>query len=190
MKKLVFMITAILITTLMIVLIGMMALMTTTPAYASTAACHELVMSYIVHDQDPPQEPGDYLYHEDGTAHRLTATTGYCHGTIGSHGDKMKTGYVAYTPESYGYAMMIYKAVETENGYELGDYIGMYEIRDTGYGKSTGTGKSAVRADKNSRGTIEAGLSVDAYHPTLAECRKWMKETNGMIFIQLIPAKG
>lgn len=162
----------------------------TVPCYGSTANCHQLVMSYILADQDKPTEPGDYLYHEDGTAHRLTETTGYCMGTHGSHGDRMKTGYVAYTPESYGYCMMIYKAEPTDEGYELGDYIGMYEIRDTGYGKATGTGKSVVRADKNSRGTIEAGLSVDAYHPTLAECRQWMKQTNGMIFIQLVPGKG
>lgn len=172
-----------------VILLLSMVLMTT-PCYGSTANCHQLVMSYVLADQDPPQEPGDYLYHTDGTVHRLTETTGYCMGTHGSHGDKMKVGYVAYTPESYGYAMMIYKAVETDEGYELGDYIGLYEIKDTGYGKATGTGKSSVRSDKKSRGTIEAGLSVDCYHPTLAECREWMKETNGMIFIQLVPAKG
>lgn len=160
------------------------------PVWASTANCHRLVMSYILADQDKPTEPGDYLYHEDGTAHRLTETTGYCMGTHGSHGDKMRTGYVAYTPESYGYCMMIYKAVETEDGYELGDYIGLYEIKDCGYGKSTGEGKSSVRADKKSRGTIEAGLSVDAYHPTLQGCREWMKETGGMVFIQIVPGKG
>lgn len=119
-----------------------------TPCYGSTANCHELVMSYVIADQDPPQEPGDYLYHEDGTAHRLTATTGYFVGTHGSHGDKMEKGMVAYTPESYGYCMEVYKAEETENGYRLGDFIGLYEIKDTGYGKSTGQGKSSVRADK------------------------------------------
>lgn len=171
------------------------------PVYASMADCHDLVMSYIIADQDPPQEPGDYLYHEDGTAHRLTETTGYCQGTHGSHGDKMRTGYVAYTPESYGYCMEIYKAVETDEGYKLGDFIGLYEIRDCGYGKPTGEGRSAVRKDKNKntsagsmpyqgRGTIESGLSVDRYAPTLSECKKWMEETGGMIFIRLIPAKG
>lgn len=161
------------------------------PVYASMTDCHRLVMSYIIADQDKPTEPGDYLFNEDGTAHRLTETTGYCQGTHGSHGDKMRVGYVAYTPETYGYAMEIYKAVETENGgYELGDYIGLYEIRDCGYGRSTGRGKSAVRNDKKSQGTIEAGLSVDTYFPTLGECREWMKETQGMIFIKIIPAKG
>lgn len=174
----------------MFLLSAVLTVTSAAPVWASTAKCHELVMSYILADQDKPTEPGDYLYHEDGTAHRLTATTGYCMGTHGSHGDKMRTGYVAYTPESYGYAMMIYEAVETDDGYELGDFIGLYEIKDTGYGKATGTGKSAVRTDKKSRGTIEAGLSVDAYQPTLAECRQWMKQTKGMIFIQLVPAKG
>lgn len=167
---------------------AILSIVITTPCFANPA--HDLAMSYIIADQDPPSKPGDYLYHEDGTAHRLAATTGYCHGSHGSHGDKMKVGYVAYTPESYGYCMEIYKAVETDEGYKLGDFIGLYEVKDTGYGRATGSGKSAVRADKNSRGTIEAGLSVDAYHPTLAECKEWMKETNGMIFIQLIPAKG
>lgn len=157
---------------------------------ASTEKCHELVMSYILADQNPPQESGDYLYNEDGTVHRLTATTGYCQGTHGSHGDKMQRGYVAYTPESYGYCMEIYKAEQTEEGYKLGDFIGLYEIKDTGYGKSTGAGTSSVRADKRYKGTIEAGLSVDNYFPTYSECKDWMKETQGMIFIRLIPAKG
>lgn len=160
------------------------------PVWASTANCHQLVMSYILADQDKPTEPGDYLYHDDGTAHRLTETTGYYMGTHGSHGDKMKKGMVAYTPESYGYVMEVYKAEETEDGYQLGDYIGLYEIKDTGYGKSTGQGKSSVRADKTSRGTIESGLSCDIRFDTYSECKKWMESTNGMVFIRLIPGKG
>ena len=173
-----------------VILTAALSVSMTVTAWGSTANCHELVMSYIVHDQDPPQAPGDYLYHEDGTAHRLAATTGYCQGSRGSHGDKMREGIVAYTPESYGYCMEIYEAVEAENGYTLGDFLGFYEIRDCGYGKSTGEGKSRVRADKNHRGTIEAGLSVDRYAPTLAGCKEWMEQTNGMIFIRIIPAQG
>lgn len=160
------------------------------PVWASMEDCHELVMSYIYADQDAPQEAGDYLYHDDGIAHRLTETTGYCMGTHGSHGDRMRKGMVAYTPESYGYCMEVYKAEVTENGYQLGEFIGLYEIKDTGYGKSTGQGKSTVRADKKSRGTIESGLSCDMRFDTYSECKKWMKETQGMIFIRIIPAKG
>jgi len=169
-------------------LITALSVAMTSNCYAMT--CHELAMSYIIADQDPPTEAGDYLYHEDGTAHRLTETTGYYRGTIGSHGDKVQKGHVAYTPESYGCAMEVYKARETENGYELGDYIGLYEIRDTGYGRTTGQGKSAVRADRVHQGTIEAGLSADFRFDNLRECQEWMKETKGMIFIRIIPAKG
>ena len=132
------------------------------PVMASYADCHRLVMSYIEHDQDA-KEPGDVIYN-GGIPHTLTETTGYC--------------------------MEIYKAVETETGYTIGDFIGLYEIRDTGYGRPTGQGKSNVRDDMKSRGTIEAGLSVDRYAPTLSECKDWMNETNGMIFIRIIPAKG
>lgn len=191
MKKLVFMITAILITTLMIVLIGMMALMMTTPAHASTEACHELVMSYIVHDQDPPQEPGDYLYSEDGTAHRLMATTGYCHGTIGSHGNKMREGYAAGSPEMYGAVVMVYEAIEQEDGsFMIGEYLDTFEIKDTGYGYSTGKGKSNVRADKKYQGSIERGIHLDIYKPTLSGCREWMKKTNGKVFALIVEGKG
>lgn len=173
-----------------VILSAALSVSMTVTAWGSTSNCHDLVMSYIYADQDPPQQPGDILYCEDGTQHKLTATTGYCEGTCGSHGDRMRQGYVAYTPETYGFAMEIYQAVPTDTGYELGEYLGLYEIKDCGYGKSTGQGKSRVRSDKKTQGTIEAGLSVDRYAPTLQECREWMRNTNGMVFIRIIDAKG
>lgn len=157
-----------------------------TPCQAET--CHELTMSYIHHDQSP-QKAGQTTKTLDGAM--LVETTAYNQGTHGSHGDKMRTGYVAYTPETYGYCMEIYEAIPTDAGYEVGEFIGLYEIRDCGYGRSTGTGgASSIRADKDSRGTIESGLSVDRYAPTLNECREWMRKTKGMIFIRLIEGKG
>ena len=173
-----------------LIMAAVLSMAIVTPCHAETT-CHDLVMSYIIHDQDPPTVPGDLLYTEDGDQFpMLVATTGYCEGTHGSHGDRMRQGYVAYTPETYGFAMEIYKAEPTDNGYELGDYLGLYEIKDCGYGRSTGQGKSRVRSDKKNQGTIEAGLSVDRYAPTLQECREWMKATNGMVFIRIIEAKG
>lgn len=171
-----------------LLLAAILSIVITTPCFANPA--HDLAMSYIIADQDPPSKPGDYLYHEDGTAHRLVETTGYYQGEYGSHGDKMRVGHVAYTQSSYGYCMEIYQAIETEEGYKLGDFIGLYEVRDCGYGRSTGEGTSELRKDRKYRGSIEAGTCVDRYAPTLSECKKWMKQTNGMIFIKLIPAKG
>ena len=155
------------------------------PVCATT--CHDLTVSYIQHDQSPTH-PGEKIKTIDGAM--LVETTGYNQGSRGSHGDQMREGYVAYTPDTYGYCMEIYEAIPTDAGYEVGGFIGLYEIKDCGYGKSTGQGSSSIRSDKKHEGTIEAGLSVDTYFPTLSGCREWMKKTNGMIFIRLIPAKG
>ena len=61
-----------------------------TPCYGMT--CHELAMSYILADQDKPKEAGDKFYMGEDNNPILMETTGYCHGTHGSHGDKMKEG--------------------------------------------------------------------------------------------------
>lgn len=166
----------------------LLSVLFTVPVHAATS-CHDLVMSYVREDQDKPTKPGEKLFSENLEDDPvLLDTTGYYRGSVGSHGDKMRPGYVAYTPGSYGFDMELYKAVEQEDGsYSLGEYIGRYEVKDTGYGRETGSGKSTVRKDKGSRGTIESGLSVDVYHYDLTGCREWMKETNGRVFAVIIP---
>lgn len=162
----------------------------TTPCYAN-AACHELVMSYVLHDQDKPTKAGDKFYSEYDSAPVLMETTGYCHGTIGSHGDKMREGYAAGSPEMYGAVVMIYEAVEQEDGsFMIGEYLDTLEIKDTGYGYSTGKGKSRVRADKKYQGTIEGGIHIDVYKPNLSGCKEWMKKTNGKVFALIVEGKG
>lgn len=160
-----------------------------TPCYANAA--HDLAMSYIIADQDPPKEPGDRLYSECDIKPVLMHTTGYCEGTHGSHGDRMREGFCAAAPELYGSAAIIYEAILQDDGtYKIGDYLDTLEIRDTGYGFSTGTGKSTVRADKKHAGTIESGLHIDVYRDNLSRCWQWMKKTKGMIFVEIVPAKG
>lgn len=158
------------------------------PTHAATA--HEQAMSYILADQDKPQKAGDYLYtekDENGRFPQLLETTAYCQGSHGSRGDKMRHGYVAYTPESYGCAIDLYKAEKTEDGYKLGEYLGLFEVRDTGFGHETGQGRSSIRPDKKSKGSIEIGKTIDVFHPTYSECVTWMKETEGMVFAVIIP---
>ena len=159
--------------------------------------CHDLVMSYVMHDQDKPKEPGDILYteYESGITPVLMHTTGYCEGTIGSHGDKMREGYCAASPEMYGSAAIIYEAIQQEDGtFQIGNYITTLEIKDTGYGYATNTGVSVVRPDKNishaGAGTIESGIHIDCYFNTLSGCWKWMKKTKGFVFVEIVPAKG
>ena len=174
---------------LALLLIAVMTI--TTPVFASTENCHELVMSYILADQDKPQEPGDVLYSECDIKPVLMHTTGYCEGTHGSHGDRMREGYCAASPEMYGSAAVIYEAIPQEDGsYSIGNYITTLEVKDTGYGFGTNKGISRIRPDRKYAGTIESGLHIDVYRDNLSRCWQWMKLTKGMIFVEIIPAKG
>lgn len=157
----------------------------TVPCFGATA--HEQAMSYILANQETPQEPGDKYCNGAKNKPVLMETTAYYTGTHGSHGDKMREGYCAGDPELYGASVAIYEAIPTESGYELGDFIGYFEMRDTGYGYSTGTGKSEVRSDKRYAGTIESGLHLDIYRDNLDRCRAWMKRTQGKVFAVIVP---
>ncbi len=162
-----------------------------TPVFGVT--CHELAMSYIIHDQDKPREAGDLFYTmaESEPNLMLCETTAYYYGDTGSHGDKMREGYAAAAPEMYGDAVMLYEAVKQEDGtYRIGEYLDTLEIRDTGYGYSSGQGKSRVRAEKKYEGTIEGGIHIDVYKDNLARCREWMKATQGKCFAVIIEGKG
>lgn len=142
---------------------------------APEVTCHEKVMEYIEEDNAP----------------FLVDTTAYCHGTVCSHGDKAREGIVAAAPEWWGMACVIYEAIPTEDGYECGDLIGVYEILDTGYGKSSGDGvPSKIRSDKGSRGTIEIGQCIDRYCYTYSGAKEWMRKTGGKIFIQIVEGEG
>ena len=165
-----------------------MTMLLATPCRAET--CHDLVMSYIEHDQDP-RNIGDTIKTGAQNEPVLMATTAYYQGNIGSHGDRMKEGYVAFSPETYGAAVTIYEAIPQENGtFTIGELIDIFEIRDTGYGFSTGEGESIVRSDKKYAGTIESGLHLDVYRDNLLRCREWMQLTGGMCFAVVVQGKG
>lgn len=150
-----------------------------TTVQGAPLSTRDLVEDYLEAESLPPEEAF------------LCNTTAYIHGDVCCRGAKAREGIVAAAPEWYGYAVMVYKAVETDDGYEQGEFIGLYEVLDTGYGKSTGDGiQSRIRKDKKSRGTIEVGQCIDVYKPTYAKAKEWMELTEGRCFIQLIDAKG
>lgn len=163
-----------------------------TPCYALT--CHDLAMSYIIHDQDPPREPGDkYFLSENEPNPILMETTAYYTGNKGSHGDTMKEGYCAAAPELYGDVLMLYEALPQDDGtYKVGNYITTLEVRDTGYGYPTHEGKSKVRPEKGSMGTLESPelLHCDVRKDNLERCREWMRLTGGKVFAIVINGKG
>jgi hypothetical protein len=176
-----------------ILLAVLFSLLMVSPVYASMADCHELVMSYILADQDKPKTAGDKYYSESVSDNIpvLMETTGYYTGSHGSHGDKMKEGYCAAAPELYGCCVMVYEAIQQEDGsYKIGEYLDSFEVKDTGYGYSTGEGKSAIRTDKRYAGTIESGIHLDIYRENLSRCWEWMHKTKGKIFAVIIEGKG
>lgn len=162
----------------------------TAPCYGMT--CHELTMSYILADQDKPIKPGDKFYTAENEPNpMLCETTAYFEGSHGSHGDRMREGYAAAAPDMYGDAVMLYEAVKQNDGtYRIGEYIDTLEIRDTGYGYSTGQGSSSVRSDKRYEGTIEGGIHIDVYKDSYSRCKEWMRLTGGKVFVVVIPAEG
>lgn len=168
------------------------ALLMAIPATAYGATAHEQAMSYILADQDKPTKPGDKFYTPETDPNpMLCETTAYYEGSHGSHGDKMREGYAAAAPEMYGDAVMMYEAILQDDGtYRIGEYLDTVEIRDTGYGYSTGQGKSLVRRDKRYEGTIEGGIHIDVYKLNYARCKEWMKRTGGKVFAVFIEGKG
>jgi len=127
--------------------------------------------------------------YEEIFAVELVDATGYCCGSIGSRGDKLEVGYCAYRPEDYGEVVAIYEAHDHEGDYKIGEFIGYLEIKDTGYGKPTGYGQSDIIEGKTV-GTIESGKQIDVYFPTYQECKKFMKDTGGKVFILKVEGRG
>ena len=121
----------------------------------------------------------------------LMNTTAYYHGQITYSGQAVREGIAAGKEEWIGEAAVIYEAIPRGDGYEAGDLLGVYEIQDIGYGKSSGDRiPSKVRSDKDSRGTIERGECLDIYRESYDRCVEWMKQTGGMVYVQIIPADG
>jgi len=102
----------------------------------------------------------------------------YGHGH-GATGRKLIEGVtVAYRPEDLGKTAVIY-----DTNMRL---IGIYEITDTGYGQSTGKGKSKILSGRTI-GTIENGQCIDIYFRTKAACQRWGRRK---VYVQIIEAKG
>ena len=64
--------------------------------------------------------------------------------------------------------------------------IGIYEVRDTGYGQASGYGQSQILKGKTV-GTIEAGKCIDIYFDSYAECVQWGRKK---VYMQLVKAVG
>lgn len=116
---------------------------------------------------------------------KLVETTGYYdyryHLGIGYDGRKLVEGLtIASKKEWLGYSIALY-----DMEYKL---IGIYEVRDIGYGKSLGWkyGKSSLRKG-SPVGDIEAGLTLDLYFNKKSDAEAWGRQK---CYMQLIKAVG
>lgn len=171
----------------------------TIPVQATT--CHDLVMSYIEHDQDP-QQLGDTIKTGAQNEPVLMETTAYYEGSIGSHGDRMREGYCAADPDLYGAVITLYEAIPQNNGtFTIGKMLGIYECRDCGYGyplTCVSANSEAVkpldhsitRRDRSVPGSIESGVHIDIFRSSYQRCVEWMKLTHGKVFAVIVEGKG
>lgn len=112
----------------------------------------------------------------------LMITTCYTPGDSGSitaDGTRVHDGICAMRREWIGKTAVVYAAIPTEHGYRVGDRLGVFEVRDTGYGRDLG-----------GYGTIEAGKHIDIYKSRFEDAVAWMELTQGQVFVQVINAKG
>lgn len=105
-------------------------------------------------------------------------TTAYHHGEITASGVPVRRGICAVKREWMGLTAIVY---EYKPDGSMGDMIGIWECLDTGFGGD---------ADGDGVGSIESGKVIDMYFPTLEECRDWMKQTGGKVYVQLVDAEG
>lgn len=82
-------------------------------------------------------------------------------------------GIIAAAPEHVGKVAQVYSVAE-DGG--LGEFLGYFEVADTGYGAPTGYGKSRYKG-RRSAGTIELGITVDFRKPNMSAARQFMCDT-------------
>lgn len=93
---------------------------------------------------------------------------------------------MAAQPKYIGYTACV-NAINEDGS--IGEFIGYYEILDTGYGRETGWGESKIKKGKTV-GTIEAGETVDIWMPTMHQAEEWIDTYGDYVYVYFIPAEG
>ena len=115
----------------------------------------------------------------DGDGLQKIRATCYCHAGITASGQYTREGIVAGKKDWMGKAVALYSCGE---GDELGEFIGYFEVLDTGAGIDT---------DGDGRGdTIKNGKSIDIYKYTLDDAKAFVKEHGDYVYMKLIDAEG
>lgn len=112
--------------------------------------------------------------------------TCYCDEGLTTSGSQTRPGIIASKKEYLGYVVCI-NAVNEDGS--VGEFIGFYEVLDTGYGIETGIGQSNVKPDKT-LGSLETGESIDIYMPTLHQAEEWIGTYGDYVYIKFVKGNG
>lgn len=94
-------------------------------------------------------------------------------------GCQTREGIVAGSPEWFGYVAALYE-VNEDGG--IGDFIGYYEVLDTGAGYDTdGDGKGD---------SIKRGLSLDVWQSCPEDVEWWQQRYGDNLYVLIIRGKG
>jgi len=107
------------------------------------------------------------------------------HGTTAS-GQQTRPGIMAAKREWIGCVACV-NAVNPDGS--IGEFIGYYEILDTGYGIETGYGESKIKKGRT-LGSIESGQSVDIWMPTMHQAEEWVSTYGDYVYVKIIQGEG
>ena len=106
-------------------------------------------------------------------------------GTTAS-GHQTRPGIMAAKKEWIGCVACI-NAVNEDGS--VGEFIGFYEILDTGYGRETGIGESQILKGRT-LGTIETGDTIDIWQPTRHQAEEWIDTYGDYVYITIVEGVG
>lgn len=112
--------------------------------------------------------------------------TCYCDSGVTSSGAETREGIIASKKEWQGYCACLYSIAEDGS---IGEFIGFYEILDTGYGRETGIGESKIFKGRT-LGTIESGETIDVYMPTLHQAEEWIDTYGDYVYLFIVKGEG
>ena len=112
--------------------------------------------------------------------------TCYCDSGTTASGKETRPGIMASKPEYIGCVACV-NAVNEDGS--IGEFIGFFEILDTGYGRETGVGQSKIFSDRT-LGTIETGETIDVYQPTMHQAEEWISNYGDEVYIKLVKGVG
>ena len=130
-----------------------------------------------------------------GNPYRAQATA-YCEpGKLTATGSNKQNGIVAGCPEWIGSIAAVYLVEEDGS---IGEFIGLYPVEDTGFGRAIESDGYKSEILKNKKpGTVETGITLDFRQKSYSDCKNFMLmtytghgSTGSEVWVQIIRGEG